>query len=65
MDQINDDYKMPFGTKKGLRLGDISDAYLIRLYDTQVLSKRMREYIENRIPMFKLMADKKRREKGE
>lgn len=49
--QFCDDTPMPFGKKKGQRLGDISDGYLLTLYDRTKVQGFLKEYIENRIPV--------------
>lgn len=50
---MDDNSIMPFGTKKGTRLGDISDGYLLTLYDAGKTSGKLKAYIENRIPVLK------------
>jgi response regulator of citrate/malate metabolism len=44
---------MPFGAKKGEKMKDISDGYLLKPYDTQKLSKGLKEYIENRVAVLR------------
>ncbi len=45
---------MPFGTYKGKQMKDLSDGYLLKLYDTQKLSKAMKEYIEGRVAVLRV-----------
>jgi uncharacterized protein (DUF3820 family) len=54
-----DDTIMPFGAKKGTRLGDISDGYFLTLYDAGKLSGKMKIYVENRIAVLRHRSEKK------
>lgn len=60
---FTDDSIMPFGKKKGERLGDIRDGYFLRLYDTQKenLPQELIDYIEERIPVLRFQRDKKKK----
>ncbi|MBC7948010.1 MAG: hypothetical protein H7Y42_09045 [Chitinophagaceae bacterium] len=51
--EITDDTIMPFGKKKGQRLADVSDGYLLTLYDSGKVKGKWRDYIENRIPILR------------
>lgn len=61
---MDDNSLMPFGKKKGEKLGDISNGYLLTLYDRQKekLSAELIDYIEDRIPV--LRSQKEKRQKG-
>jgi hypothetical protein len=61
---MDDNSIMPFGTKKDKKLGEISNGYLLTLYDRQKekLPKELKEYIEDRIPMLRSIKRSERRE---
>lgn len=56
---MDDNSLMPFGAKKGQKLGDISNGYLLKLYDLQKgkMPKALKEYIEQRIPILRTLKD--------
>ncbi len=58
--EYTDDTPMPFGKKKGTRLGDISDGYFMKLYEGGKVSGPLKEYIENRHPVLRVLKEKKK-----
>ena len=52
---MDDNSLMPFGSKKDMKLGDINDGYLLKLYDRQAdrLPADLKAYIEDRIPVLR------------
>lgn len=62
---FTDNDKMPYGSKKGQRLGDISNGFLETLYRNQKdkLPQDLKQYIEDRINILRFERDKKDRNK--
>jgi uncharacterized protein (DUF3820 family) len=50
---MNDNTIMPFGKYKGRQLKDISDGYLLKLYDVGKATGMLRVYLEERIPVLR------------
>lgn len=65
---LTDESIMPIGTKKGQKLGDLTNGYLTTLYDKRrdTLSEELKAYIETRVPIirFQKQQEDKRKEGG-
>jgi hypothetical protein len=60
---LTDDSIMPFGTKKGKKMSEISDGYFIKLYDAGKTSGALKQYIEERIPVLRSRKERIERDK--
>lgn len=58
---MDDNSIMLFGTKKGKKLGEITNGYLQKLFDTQKdkLPQDLKDYIEDRIPVLRFQKEKR------
>jgi len=56
---MTDNSLMPFGKYKGKPLSDVPDSVLLFLYDRKKLSGQLKEYVENRIPVLRVMKEKR------
>lgn len=56
---ITDTSIMPFGKYKGKALKDAPDGYLLWLYDHKKLKGELKEYVEERIPVLRVMKNKR------
>jgi hypothetical protein len=56
---MDDNTVLKFGAKKGMKLGDVSDGYLLTLYDAGKTSGTLKKYIEERIPVLRSRLQRK------
>ncbi len=52
------DRLMPFGKYVGKKVSELSDGYLLKLYDNNRLPDWLREYAENTIPILYVTKNK-------
>jgi uncharacterized protein (DUF3820 family) len=61
---MDDNSIMPFGKYKGKKLSEISDGYLLKLYDAGKTSGALKAYIEDRIPVLRSIKERLQRDKN-
>lgn len=60
-----EDRVMPFGKYKGKPVSELSDGYLLKLYDTNKLPKWLKEYAEENISILRSTVKKNKPESGQ
>ncbi len=62
---LTDNSRMSFGKYKGKRLGDIPDSYFLFMYDRKKLTAELKAYAEERVPILRYLAEKRKKKKPE